>query len=161
MTHPNEFMERIRRDDSRVAVIERGLLAAQLGTTIHDLDLLDDAVVNALLNRSNSPTTVIGALRLLELLDAHVARAHPVDVEHGQVTTATVPIGEDDAVRLALENGVIHLPHRDLIDITLGIDTEPGPQVRLSPTDAEFLAYALLRLVQIHRSTELLKETDR
>lgn len=146
-----DFIARTREDDPRVSVIERGLLAAQLGTTVDDLDLLDDAVVTALLNRVNAATTVIGASRLLEKLDAHVARQHPVDLEwHGPITTATVPYGEDDVLRVVLEHGKIYLPFAAEVDSASPNPTAPT----LTPDDAEDLAHALLRLVQIHRSTE-------
>lgn len=150
--------DRVRREDGRVPYVEQALLAAQLGTTIDDLLLLGDDVVTTLVNRSSAVTQTIGASRLLERIDAHVAREHPVDLEyHGPITTATVPIRDDDSVRLALESSVIYLPHHELAELT---DDGYGAQVRLSPDDAEALAHALLRLVTLARAEAKLNRED-
>lgn len=146
----------MRREDSRVAVVERGLLAAQLGTTVQDLDLLGDDVVRSLLDRPSGVLQTIGAARLLEKLDAHAAREHPVDVDylevvhpidHAAVAIARVPLEDDVTFDVTLRR-----------DGTIDLDRDLDPL--LSSDEAEHLAYALLRLVQVHRSDQRLKETD-
>lgn len=158
MTHPSEFIERVRRDDPRVPVIERGLLAAQLGTTVHDLNLLEHQlprVVATLLDRSAAVVQTIGAQRLLEQLDAHEARRHPVDLEYpsADVTVARVPFDDGDTELTAA------LQH-DLEEPLVVLEVAEREVAQLDVTETEALAYALLRLVQLHRSTELLNETE-
>jgi hypothetical protein len=141
---------RLRAADDRVPLVERRLLAARLGLAGDDLDLLLNATVTDLLELPASVTITIGASRLLAELDAHVARAHPVDLSYPHdpegedapsgVVVATVPVGDDDVRRLVLEDDVIHVPH----------DVDPCSE-ELTPDDAEALAYALLRLVSLAR----------
>lgn len=143
--------DRIRREDDRVPYVERALLAAQLGTTYDDLELLPEVeVVQALLNRPSAVVQTIGASRLLEKIDAHVARERPVNLEyHGPITTATVPIGDDESLRLVLEDGTIHLPS----------DVDPG-SLWFTTDDAEALAHALLRLVTLARAEAKLNRPE-
>lgn len=148
MTEPasqrESVADRIRREDARVPYVERALLAAQLGTTLDDLLLLGDDVVTSLLDRPSAVVQTIGASRLLERIDAHVAREHPVDLErHGPITTASVPVGDDDATRVVLERG------------TVFIDS-----LELSADDAEALAHALLRLVALARAEARLNQPE-
>jgi hypothetical protein len=134
---------RLRATDDRVPLVERRLLGARLGLTGDDLDLLLNTTVTDLLELPASVTLTIGASRLLAELDAHVARAHPVDLSsHGPLTTAEVPLGEDDALQLVLEDGLIYLPP--------ALDREG--QHALDPDDAEALAYALIRLAGVSRA---------
>ena len=142
------LVDRIRERDVRIPYVERAFLARQLGLGRDDLLSLDDHVIGALTNIPTSVMNVIGAERLLEAIDAAVAREHPVDMEyHGPVTTATVPIGDDDSARLVLEDGAIYVP-RVTDDVTEAFPLE------LSPDDAEAVAYALLRLVEYARGEE-------
>lgn len=154
---PSSLVERIRARDARIPYVERAFLARQLGLGRDDLELLPDDVVTTLLDIPPSVSNVVGAERLLEQLDAHVAREHPVTLEwhHDNLVVAEVPIngGDDelDALRLVLGDGKIELPTYDLREAT---DTGPNSEVKLDPDDAENLAYALLRLVEVARTEE-------
>lgn len=142
----SRVVERARDADDRVAYVERALLAAQLGTTVHDLELLPDDVVTTLLDRPSAVVQTIGATRLLAQLDALESRRHPVHIEyHGPITAAEVPIDDgDDSVRLVLEDGVIHVT---------------GDVTWLTVDETEAIAHALLRLVWVNRQEK--RETDR
>jgi hypothetical protein len=95
--------------------------------------------VRELLTLPTVVTATVAASRLLERLDARLAREHPVDLEfHGPVAVATVPLGDDDAGRVVLERGVVTI-------------TDDVDHRALSVDDAEALAYALLRLVAVAR----------
>lgn len=133
------LVERIRSRDARIPYVERAFLARQLGLGRDDLELLPDAVVETLLSIPTSVSNVIGAQRLLEHLDAHVAREHPVNVDHEPSrTVARVWLPGDEELTVALDGGFVTLPD--------------GRQVL--PDDAEHLAYALLRLVEYAREKE-------
>lgn len=143
---PSSLTNRIRARDVRIPYVERAFLARQLGLGRDDLELLPDAAVEALLNTPTSVMNVIGAERLLEQLDAAVAREHPVDLDfpHDNVTVANVPMGDDEVLRVT--SVIVPDAHR------IVLDCEATPA--FSPDDAEALAYALLRLVEHQRATE-------
>jgi hypothetical protein len=151
----SSLIERLRAD-GRVPYVERGLLDRELGL-FGDLQLLDDALVTTLLNTPSAVSRTIAASRLLEHVDAHVAREHPVSLEwhHDNLVVAEVPLGDGErdvgALRLVFGDGKIELPTYDLREAT---DTGPNSEVKLDPSDAESLAYALLRLVEIARTEE-------
>lgn len=150
---PSSLANRVRARDVRVPYVERAFLARQLGLGRDDLDLLPDAAVEALLNTPTSVMNVIGAERLLEHLDAAVAREHPVDLDYlasGNVR-ANVPQEFDATIELELVGGArIHLDQTVLTPD----DTEHDNHLDLTPDDAEALAYALLRLVEHQRAAE-------
>lgn len=139
--HRGELADRLRAADDRVPVVERAFLAQRLGLVGDDLELLDDDVVTRFLALPASVTLPIAATRLLERLDAVVARAHPVLLDwpgdgDGFTAVATVPFGDDDRLRVVLDDGVV------------AVRREVSPVLApLSLDDAEALAYALLRLV--------------
>lgn len=144
--HRGELAERLRAADDRVPVVERAFLAQRLGLVGDDLELLDDDVVTRFLALPASVTLPIAATRLLEHLDAVVARAHPVLLDwpgdgDGFTAVATVPFGDDDdRLRVVLDDGVV------------AVRREVSPVLApLSLDDAEALAYALLRLVGLGR----------
>lgn len=152
----DDVRTRLRADDDRVPLVERRLLGARLGLTGDDLDLLLNTTVTDLLELPASVTLTSGASRLLAELDAHVARAHPVDLSYPHdregedappgVVVATVPVGDDDDVlRLTLEDGAVYVPY--------GVTGGDRPLAdRYDADDAEALAYALLRLVNLGRA---------
>lgn len=136
--------------DPRVAVVARAFLAQRLGLVGDDLELLADATVRDLLALPAGVLLDLAAARLLERLDAQLARAHPVDLDHVEpvhdvphaaATIARVPLDDDVSFDLTLRrDGMIDLD-RDLDPL-------------LTPDDAEALAYALLRLVALAREEE-------
>jgi hypothetical protein len=137
----------LRAADPRVDVVVRAFLLQRLG--LSDDDLAREAVEEVyreVLRTFVAGHYVVGAVRLLERLDAQADRAHPVDLEfHGPLTTATVPLGDgdgDDALRLVLEDDRVYLPP----------DLDPAGRHALTADDAEALAYALLRLVTLART---------
>jgi hypothetical protein len=128
--------DELRDRDDRVPLVEHALLVARLGLA-SDVDLPSADVVAALLTLPGAVVHTIGAARLLERLDAHVARRHPVDLEfHGGPTVARVPVGDDRACRLVLEDGRVRVVATDL-------------PIALVPADARLLATALHRLADL------------
>lgn len=144
MTQRDDVLARLRRDP-RVDVVARRLLAVRLGVPVDDLDLLPDATVTHLLTLpSLDVALVLGAHRLLEHLDAQVARAHPVDLDRPVpgVTVATVLTADDDRVTVAYDHDVgAHRP--------VALEVDDRPLLDLTRDDAEALAHALLRLVAV------------
>lgn len=140
MTASGDVRARLRAADDRVPTVERALLAARLGLVGDDLDLLLNTTVTDLLELPSSVTLTIAAARLLEHLDAHVARRHPVDLEYGDdVTTARVPLGDDTMVTAALQH--------DLPAWLVVLEVDDREAATLDVDEADHLAYALLRLV--------------
>lgn len=132
--------ERLRADP-RVPLVERAFLAQRVGLVGGDVELLRDATVRDLLALPSSVVMTIGAARLLERLDAQLAREHPVDVDHPTPNVAVAHVPFDDDV-------VFDVVMRDDGRIDLDRDLDP----LLSLDEAESLAYALLRLVELARS---------
>lgn len=132
---------RIRlRMDSRVNIIERALIAYRLGES--STALLDEHVIRELMDMPSGIVGTITASKLLEQLDAHEARKHPVDIDRdGDVMIAHVPLDDDDTFDLIL---------RDDNRIALDRDMDPF----LNADEAEHMAYALLRLASIAREHE-------
>lgn len=150
MSQVEDVRTRLRRDD-RVPPVERALLASRLGLAGDDLELLLDTTVTDLLALPSSVVLTIGAARLLGHLDAHVARAHPVDLAYGDgVTTARVALGEDG------DEGIVTaaLQH-DLPEWLVLLERDDREVAQLDLAEAEALAYALLRLVELGRGGEL------
>lgn len=157
--HAWGLVDRLRAADPRVPVVERGLLAARLGATVQDLDLLDAGTVADLLAQPAAVLHAFGAARLLEHLDAVVARAHPVALDRPttDVVVATVLVDDGDVTLTA----ALQL---DLVDplVVLEVDDREAVQVDLDETEA--LAYALLRLIDVARArptTDPTEEDDR
>lgn len=135
---------RLRAADDRVPTVERALLAARLSLVGDDLELLLNTTVTDLLELPASVTLTIQAARLLERLDAHEARAHPVDLERdGDRVVARVPL-EDDDVAQDVTFDVTLRP-----DGTIDLDRDLDPL--LTPDDAEALGYALIQLARFGR----------
>lgn len=138
MSYAHDLRDRLRADP-RVDVVARSFVAQRLGLVGDDLELLEDATVADLLALPSSVVTFIGAARLLERLDAWLAREHPVDLEYrDDVVVARAPL-EDDVtfdVRLRADG---------LIDLDRDLDP------LLDPDEAEAIAYALLRLTEVAR----------
>ena len=135
--------DQLRAADDRVPVVERAFLAQRLGLAGDDLELLDESTVTDLLALPSSVVLPIAASRLLARLDAVVARAHPVDLESYHALTVAVVSTGDGAYRAVLEDGRVYLPD----GVPIGQTTDDG----LTLDDAEALAYALLRLVELGR----------
>lgn len=136
----------LRAADDRVPVVERALLAARLGLAVDDLDLLLNVTVTDLLELPGAVVHTVAAARLLDRLDARVARRHPVDLEHRPgVTVARVPLGDDDVLEVTLEDGAVHVPHG-----TSPSDRRPLAE-RFELDDAAALARAVLWLVRFGR----------
>lgn len=145
VTRAGDVRARLRDGDDRVPLVERALLAARLGLTGDDLGLLADATVADLLALPTGVTLTIGAARLLERLDAHVARAHTVDLDHrDDATVARVALGADGehgVVTAALGDGA---PDRLVV---LAVDDREVASLDVGETEA--LGRALLRLAAL------------
>lgn len=138
------------RADPRVPLVERGLLAARLGETLHDLESLGDAVVSELLAQPSARLHTVGAHRLLERLDAQVARAHPVDLERRDgVVAAIVHLDGDDGDDATVVTGTLRV---DRDDPEVVVEVDDVEAVALTLAAAEALAHALLRLVELGRT---------
>lgn len=134
------------RADPRVPVVTRAFLGQRLGLVGDDLELLDDDVVVRFLALPGSVTLGLGAVRLLERLDALVARAHPVDLSYRStdVTVARVAVDDGDVeVTAALQ--------LDGVEPWVTLEVDDREVVTLDVGDTEALAYALLRLVRLAR----------
>jgi hypothetical protein len=148
VTKRDDLLTRLRADP-RVDVVVRAFVAQRLGLLGDDADLLGDRfddLVTELHRIGTAASLVVGATRLLDHLDAQLARAHPVDLEWTDdgAAEATVLTDADDRVTATLvpadpNHGV---PTR----VVVGVDDHP--LLVLGVDDAEVLAYALLRLVR-------------
>lgn len=146
MTASGDVRTRLRAADDRVPTVERALLAARLGLVGDDLDLLLSTTVTDLLELPSSVTLTIAAARLLEHLDAHVARRHPVDLEYGDdVTVVRVPLGDDDE-RGTVTAALQHEPSNHARWLVV-LEVDDAEAASLDLDEANHLAYALLRLV--------------
>lgn len=153
--------DRVRAADDRVSYVERAFLAQRLGLAGDDLELLVDGTVADLLALPSSVVLPLAARRLLDQLDAHRARAHPVDLDYlpRGVTVARVLTDEEETLTVALDHDYHPGAPGDGPAppvATLELERDDEHVATLTVDDAEALAYALLRLVQLARSEPLL-----
>jgi len=162
-TRASDVLDRLRRDP-RVDVVVRAFVAQRLGLLGDDAELLGpvfDRLVYELVHRLGpGAALVIQANRLLEHLDAVVARAHPVDLSYPHdpegndappgAVVATVLTDDEAIVTAALQ------PRHtfDPLLATVLLEVDDREVLALTADDAEALAYALLRLVEVARDRD-------